>query len=80
MVGRKSNEILPMGLKVVDWVGFRWVIGKVGGAGGPLNLEITVLDSVLYPMVPHGDGFGAFYFGCAIGESAGRTVVVGDER
>ena len=78
MVGRKSNEILTMGLKVMDWVGFRGVIGKVGGAGSPLDFEIALLYAVLNPVVAHGHGFGPFNFGGSVGESAGCTVVIGD--
>ena len=50
-------------LEVMYWVGLGWEVREIDFAGGPDKLEVTLFDTVLNPVVSHGDGFGAADFG-----------------
>ena len=60
----------------MNGMGFGGIVGKVVFARCPLDGEIPLLDTVLYPMVSHGDSFAAFDLGGAVGEVSGCTVVI----
>ena len=48
------------------------------GSRSPVELEVSLLDTILDPMVPHVDGLAAFDFGCAVGYSSSGDIVVDD--
>jgi len=54
---------------------FGEVIGTIGGAWTPKNVELALADPITDPIKPHVDGFGPFLFHGVIGDAAGGTVV-----
>jgi len=54
---------------------FGEVIGMVGAAGVPKNVELALADPVTNPIKLHVDGFGPLLFHGVIGNSAGSAVV-----
>ena len=63
---------------VAWWVMLGEVVGEVAGAGGPLDDELALADSVLDPVEAHVVGFGALDAGALVGESVGGRVVSDD--
>ena len=59
-------------------MGFRWVVGQVVWVGFPLGFEVALLNAILNPVVAHVNCFATTDFGGAVGDLAGRSVVVGD--
>ena len=56
------------------------VIRKVGGSGGPVYLELTLIASILQPIKTYVDGFRSFLFDCVVKKSDCRGVVYADWR
>ena len=54
---------------------FAEVICEVGIARLPVDIELTLLDTILYPMISHIDGFGVFLFYCLISDPRGSIIV-----
>ena len=64
---------------MMNGMSLRGEIGKVCWSWGPLDFEIALLNSVLNPMILHGDGLGSFHFGCPVGQIAGSTIIISDK-
>ena len=62
---------LMMGGRMV----FGEVIGMIGAAGTPKNVELALADPVADPIKMHVDGFGPLLFHGVIGNAAGGAVV-----
>jgi len=54
---------------------FGEVIGMIGAAGTPKNVELALADPVVNPIKSHVDGFGPLLFHGVIGNAAGGAVV-----
>ena len=54
---------------------FGEVIGTIGGAWTPKNVELALADPITDPIKTHVDGFGPLLFHGVIGNAAGGAVV-----
>ena len=62
-------------LVMEDGVMFRVIVSHVFGARGPKDMELSLFDTVLYPIKTHVDRFGADLFASFIGNGDGSCVV-----
>ena len=54
---------------------FRKVIGLVGWAGAPVDMELALFDTILYPVKAHVHGFGFALAETVVGEVIGGGIV-----
>ena len=60
---------------MVDGVMFCVVVSHVFGTRGPKDVELSLFDTVLYPIKSHVNRFGADLFASFIGNGNGSCVV-----
>lgn len=51
------------------------VVSKVCGSRFPLDMILALLDSVLEPVEPHVNSFGAMLFDCVVEDAIGTGIV-----
>ena len=56
------------------------VVGKIYGAGGPVDVELSLVGAVSEPVEPHIDGFGAVLFDGRVDDSVCSAVVGAEGR
>ena len=51
------------------------IISKVDGTFAPVNVKLTLADTIANPVKSHVDGFGAALFDGVVGDAAGGAIV-----
>lgn len=51
------------------------IVGSVGFAGPPVNVELFLADTVAHPIISHVDCLGALLFDGVVGNSGGSAIV-----
>ena len=54
------------------------VVGQIRATGGPINIELSLVDAVAHPVEPHVDSLGAALFDGVV-EDAGGIGVINDD-
>ena len=61
---------------MVNGVGLGWEVGQVVRSRLPVNDEVTLFNSILYPVEAHVDCFAPSDFGDAFSDAACRLIVI----
>lgn len=59
---------------------FGEVVGEIGGAGLPMDMELVLADAVADPVKAHVNGFGSTLFDGVVEDASGARVVNLDRR
>lgn len=72
---RNRDQGLHKFLMAMDWNGLREKVSEERLAGTPGDFEVTLTNTITYPVISHVDTFRATLFYGVVGETKGTLVV-----